>query len=130
MTQPTKNFLYIALLGAFVGGLVAFFMYNKPHKDYAGAEVAQAWTSEELVAWHMDHDASMHSEWTEKVMEVSGEVSEWTPNGLILAPGVVVVWAEGVSAPSTKPSLVTVKGRIVGYDDLFGEVRLDHGVLQ
>ncbi|MEY3009839.1 MAG: hypothetical protein RLZZ314_481 [Bacteroidota bacterium] len=130
MNQRMKQMLTIALLGALVGGIAAFFMYNKPHKDYAAAEVAKAWTSEELVVWHAEHDASMHSTWSEQVVEVTGPVSEWTSDGVILAPGVVVVWAEGESAPDTKANNVTVKGRIVGYDDLFGEVRLDHGVLQ
>ena len=46
--------------------------------------------------------------------------------GVLLNPGVVATYDEG-HAPEVAPTgRVTLKGRLVGFDDLFGEVRIDH----
>ena len=124
-----KRWITWLLAAALAGGVVAYAMYNKPHKDYASEEVAKSWTADELVAWYTSHPAEEHAQWQEKVVVVTGEVSSADDRGVILAPGVVVTWETG-AAPDQAPSgQVSVKGRVVGYDDLFGEVRLDHARL-
>lgn len=120
-----RPWLWGLALAAFVAGFVALQMYHKPHKDYAGADVERAWEAEALVAWFQTNDASTHGAWSEKVVSVTGEVREFTSDGVILEPGVVCVWEEGTLVPSLDGQ-VTLKGRIVGFDDLFGEVRVDH----
>lgn len=123
-----RLFFWLLLLGAFAGGF-AYMMYNKPHKDYASEEVAKSWTADELVDWYTSHPAEEHAQWQDQVIGVTGEVSSADDRGVILAPGVVVTWEAG-AAPDAAPSgQVSVKGRVVGFDDLFGEVRLDHARL-
>lgn len=120
---------WIFVAGCLIAGFVAGYMYNKPHKDYASEEVAKSWTADELLAWYTSHPPEEHAQWQEKVIAVTGEVSSADDLGLILAPGVVVTWETG-AAPDQAPSgQVSVKGRVVGFDDLFGEVRLDHARL-
>ena len=123
-----RLFFWLLLLAVFAGGF-AYTMYNKPHKDYATEEVAKSWSADELVAWYTSHPAVDHAQWQEKVVAVTGEVTSADDRGVILAPGVVVTWETG-AAPDAAPSgQVSVKGRVVGFDDLFGEVRLDHARL-
>jgi len=124
-----RLFKWFFVAGCLIAGFVAVSMYNKPHKDYASEEVAKSWAADELVAWYTSHPAEEHAQWQEKVVVVTGEVSSADDRGVILAPGVVVTWETG-AAPDQAPSgQVSVKGRVVGYDDLFGEVRLDHARL-
>ena len=102
------------LLASLVAGFVlGYSMYNKPHRDYASEEVAKSWSSTELVEWHMSHPESEHVQWQDQVMQVSGNVTSVSDRGIVLSPGVVV----------------TIQGRLVGFDDLFGEVRIDHARL-
>ena len=115
-----------ALVAAFV---VVYSMYNKPHRDYASEEVAKSWSSTELVAWHTSHPASEHVEWQDQVMQVSGNVTSVSDRGIVLSPGAVVTWEEGRQPASAPEGAVTIQGRLVGFDDLFGEVRIDHARL-
>jgi hypothetical protein len=117
------------LTGALGVGVVVYMQYNKPHKDYAGQEVVRSWTAEELATWYSSHSADQHSQWQEKVVAVSGTVASGSESGVVLEHGIVVTW-DAESAPSTPPTgHIQVKGRVVGFDDLFGEVRLDHARL-
>lgn len=116
--------------GCLIAGFVAVSMYNKPHKDYASEEVAQTWTADELVAWYTSHTPEEHAQWQEKVIAITGEVTSADDLGVILAPGVVVTWETGAAPQPTPSGRVSVKGRVVGFDDLFGEVRLDHARLE
>jgi len=113
------------LVAALVAGLVlAYSMYNKPHRDYTSEEVAKSWSSAELVDWHTSHPES--AEWQDQMMEVTGNVASVSDRGVVLSPGVVVTWEEG-HVPATAPEgALTIQGRLVGFDDLFGEVRIDH----
>ena len=115
------------LVAALVAGFVlGYSMYNKPHRDYASEEVAKSWSSTELVEWHTSHPEAEHAQWQDEVMQVSGTVTSVSDRGIVLSPGVVVTWEEG-HRPATAPNgALTIQGRLVGFDDLFGEVRIDH----
>ena len=118
------------LLASLVAGFVlGYSMYNKPHRDYVSEAVAKSWSSTELVEWHTSHPESEHAQWQDQVMQVSGNVTSVSDRGIVLSPGVVVTWEEG-HQPATAPvGAVTIQGRLVGFDDLFGEVRIDHARL-
>ena len=118
--------LVAALVAAFV---VAYSMYNKPHRDYASEEVAKSWSSTELVDWHRSHPESEHVQWQDQVMQVNGNVTSMSDRGIVLSPGVVVTWEVGQQPATAPEGVVKIQGRLVGFDDLFGEVRIDHASL-
>ena len=121
-----KKALPLFLAAVVAGAVVAWSMYNKPHKDYAQEEVAQTWRAEDLVAAFAEAPDDMQAQWQEKVVEVAGTVRSSSMQGVVLNPGVVATYDEG-HAPEVAPTgRVTLKGRLVGFDDLFGEVRIDH----
>ena len=121
-----KKALPLFLAAVVAGAVVAWSMYNKPHKDYAQEEVAETWRAEELVAAFAEAPDDMQVQWQEKVVQVSGTVRSSSMQGVVLNPGVVATYDEG-HAPEVAPTgRVTLKGRLVGFDDLFGEVRIDH----
>lgn len=121
-----KKALPFFLAAVVAGAVVAWSMYNKPHKDYAQEEVAQTWRAEDLVAAFAKAPDDMQAQWQEKVVEVTGTVRSSSMQGVVLNPGVVATYDEG-HAPEVSPTgQVALKGRLVGFDDLFGEVRIDH----
>lgn len=121
-----KKAIPFLLAAVVAGAAVAWSMYNKPHKDYAQEEVAQTWRAEDLVAAFAEAPDDMQAQWQEKVVEVTGTVRSSSKQSVVLNPGVVATYDEG-HAPQVAPTgRVTLKGRLVGFDDLFGEVRIDH----
>lgn len=120
-----KRALPLLLAAAVAAAVVVHSMYNKPHKDYAQAEVAQTWTAFDLVQQFTAHPQEMQAQWQGQVVAVVGEVGSSSPQGVVLTPGVVVHYAEGEGPADAPTGSVTLKGRLVGFDDLFGEVRID-----
>lgn len=121
-----KKALPLFLASVVAVAVVAWSMYNKPHKDYAQEEVAQTWRAEDLVAAFAEAPDDMQAQWQEKVVEVTGTVRSSSMQGVVLNPGVVATYDEGHGPEVAPTGQVTLKGRLVGFDDLFGEVRIDH----
>ena len=124
-----SRFQWMFVAVVVLAGALAVSMYNKPHKDYASEAVAKSWTAEELLSWYTSHPAEDHAQWQETVVAVSGTVTSANERGVILDPGVVVTWEQDAVPESEPTGAVRVKGRVVGFDALFGEVRLDHARL-
>ena len=122
-----KRIAIAGIAGLLVAAVIAYTQYHKPHKDYAAAKAVQTWQADELVTWYNTHPESEHGQWLEKVVIVEGEVSSTSGTGVVLSPGVVVALQEGSQVDESFKGNIKIKGRIVGFDDLFGEVRLDHG---
>lgn len=123
-----KRFVIWAVLAVAVAcGLFAWSLWNKPHTDYAQAEAVSDLTSAALVGSF----SGGKSEWLNAVVQVSGKVQSVTADGVVLAGGVVCTWSEGQATEgATTGKTLRIKGRVVGFDDLFGEVRMDACVLQ
>jgi hypothetical protein len=116
----------LALVAGVLGFVVAYMQYNKPHKDYGAEPIERSWEADELVTWFKETPAEGHGTWHDKVVRVDGVVASVSKRGIVVAPGVVVHWSEDESPEAEKGAEVAVVGRIVGFDGLFGEVRLDH----
>lgn len=116
----------LALMAAVLGFAVAYMQYNKPHKDYGAEPIERSWEADELVTWFKETPAEGHGTWQDKVVRVDGIVASVSEQGIVVAPGVVVHWSEDELPEAEKDEDITVVGRIVGFDGLFGEVRLDH----
>ena len=97
-----KKALPLFLAAVVAGAVVAWSMYNKPHKDYAQEEVAQTWRAEDLVAAFAEAPDDMQAQWQEKVVEVTGTVRSSSMQGVVLNPGVVATYDEG-HAPEVRP---------------------------
>ena len=120
----------MGVLALVAGAIVAYVMYNKPHRDYNSEEAVKRWTAEEIVGWHSDQPEAEHAQWQDQVVVVAGVAREVSTASLILNPGVVVHWESDVDSPAIEVGQqVAIKGRVVGFDDLFGEVRIDHAQL-
>ena len=130
MNFTMRNALLFAFIAACLGGFVAYVQYHKPHKDYAQATVEATWEATELVQWYGAHDASKHAMWQDKMVAVAGTVTSLTATSALLSPGVSVSWDSGVMPDVQVGSAVIVQGRLLVFDDLLGEVRLDHARLR
>lgn len=72
--------LAIGLLLLLVGGLVGYFMYNKPHKDIVGAKADITITALELVAAFENDETVANAMYLNKVVAASGTLVDKTNN--------------------------------------------------
>ena len=82
--------------------------------------------SRQCQLFHFQEDEALAtSKYLDKVIEITGEVSLIEENAIVLNNGVQVGFIEGTMPKVTLNSLLTIKGRCVGYDELLEMVKID-----
>ena len=128
MTKNKITLITISLLFfiAFFG--TVFFTFNKPHKDFSGAQADITLEAAKLYEHYQNNLSDANLKFLDKVLLVNGPVTELNSN-LVIVGGNVVCSLDSSYVLDTGIKLddkIFVKGRCIGYDDLFEEVRIDH----
>ncbi len=128
MTKNKITLITISLLFfiAFFG--TVFFTYNKPHKDFSSAQTDITLEATKLYEHYQNNLSDANLKFLDKVLMVNGTVTELNSN-LVIVGGNIVCSLDSSYVLDTGIKLddkISVKGRCIGYDDLFGEVRIDH----
>lgn len=125
-----RTLIGLLLVGGLVFGVMAYWQWNKPHRDAATEEAVYNFSDEELFTLFSSYTDSANALLLDKVVAVSGTVESvegdtlplWILNG-------VVAEASDASGSISEGESVLIKGRITHFDDLFGEVRLDQATV-
>ncbi|MFT4697787.1 MAG: hypothetical protein ACI9SJ_000918 [Flavobacteriaceae bacterium] len=122
--KKRRNLVILALI--FVLGL--YFGYNYMYQDHRDINTEEAFKSiyaTELVAIFKANDSADE---LNKTIEVSGTITEIGANFVTLDNAVQCSFDAVVSGISINDK-VTIKGRCIGYDDLFEIVKFDQSNL-
>lgn len=141
MKNWVKILLIIIILGATIGGGVAYFMWNKPHENVVDAKPALTYTADNLVADVAADTAAFKQKANNQIIQVSGKIRVVAPtdsNGAVIQlvagdyglsdirlsidPG----FMDGVNSLKADDS-VTVKGIYTGasYEDVLESWTVD-----
>ena len=102
------------------------YEYNRPASNRTMESSTVAISAQELHSGFLSGDSLQCSEWLNQIVEVTGKVQSVEGATVLLVPGVVCTFEESPDGfPWLKGSEVTLKGRVLGFDDLFNEVRMD-----
>ena len=128
MTKNKITLITISLLFfiAFFG--TVFFTYNKPHKDFSAAQADITLEAAKLYEHYQNDLSDANLKFLDKVLLLNGPVTELNSN-LVIIGGNIVCSLDSSYVLDTGIKLddkIFVKGRCIGYDDLFEEVRIDH----
>lgn len=122
----SKKFKIIILL--VVIGLIGFFAYN--YVMHGGArnltteKTNFTVTSESITSEFTTNIQKANEKYLEKAVAIKGKITASNGNEVIL-DGIVICNFKSQDLSIKKDQTVTVKGRVVGYDDLMGELKLD-----
>jgi len=120
-----RKLIWILLAIVIVGAAIYFYVFHKPHRDLAGEEAAASLSAEELHTAFTSNASEAQVSYLDKVVEVEGQFTELSDSIAVLYPGIACTMIKPENLPQTGTE-VSVKGRVVGYDDLFEEVKLDY----
>lgn len=116
--------LVFILLGAI---LVYLYIFHKPHRDIVGEKASLEISANTLIEHYEQSTDSANAVYLDQVVLLEGEVVEVDSASITMAPGVFCHLHSEADISSIKSGdVVKVKGRVVGFDDLFGEVRMDN----
>lgn len=120
-------FIILGIMALGVG--IGYLYLYQGHRDIAGEESAFVLTSEILVSeFQIDADEA-NRKYLNNTVEVTGRVSDLSDSTILLEPGVFAVFAE-LPIEQKIGNEVKIKGRCIGFDELFGEVKLDQCTLK
>lgn len=124
MSRKIK-FLVVVIIVVAVGFFaVRYYVYHGGKRDIQSEDTAFTVTSAAIVSEFTSNADASNKKYLEKPVAVSGTVTSVTANEVILDNAVNCNFAT-TNATVKMNQKVTVKGRVVGYDDLLGELKLD-----
>jgi hypothetical protein len=103
---------------------IRYYVYNAGRRDIQSEETAFAVSSEAIVTEFSSNATASNKKYLEKTIAVSGVITSIKGEEVILDNSVNCNFLTA-SKSLKKNQKLTIKGRVVGYDDLLGEVRLD-----
>ena len=109
--------------------IVVYFVWNKPHKDYSTIKTDITISSLNFINEFKANSTLATEKYLNQIILINGNVTDKLTKSVILDNGIVCT----LDSSSLKAlrliqinNEVSIKGRFVGFDDLFEEIRLDH----
>jgi tRNA_anti-like len=126
-----KKVLIIAaavLLIVLAGSYIWYGYLYKSGRDVSGEEAAFTVTAESLTADYQAAQQTADAKYLNKTIAVTGVVTTVSDSVVTLNDKVFCGFEKKMNEPEGKE--ITIKGRCIGYDELFGEVKLDQCTLK
>ena len=124
--QLTKKYLpplFILLL------IIVYAVWNKPHKNYSNTKPNITIDSSNFINEFKTNSTLATEKYLNQVILVNGNVTDRLTKSVVLNNEIVCT-LDSSSLKALGPiqinNEVSIKGRFVGFDDLFEEIRLDH----
>lgn len=124
------------LLGSVVGLLLSiialyFYMYQS-HRDIASENVAFTTSVSELSQRFINNPDSSTTIYADQTISIYGNVTalDLKQNSITLDYKLIALVTKEEIGKVKNGDLVKVKGRFIGYDELFGELRMDQCIVE
>lgn len=115
----------LAVLGYFTLPMIKDYMVNNLGKrDIQSEEAAFTLKTKDIVAEFTTNEAAANKKYLEKPVALSGSITSVNAKEVIIDE-VAICNFTTADATLKVGQTITVKGRVVGYDDLFGGLNLD-----
>jgi hypothetical protein len=119
--------LVVVLLG---GLLWLYFGYlYKDARNVSSEDAAFAVRAEQLAADYTGNAATADAKYLNKTIEVQGVITEVSDSVVTINKNIFCAF-DKLPAGAMPNAKVTIKGRCIGYDELFSEVKLDQCSIQ
>jgi len=126
LSKKSKLILVLLIFGA-VAVFVVYKYSMQPPAKIESKKVDFTGTSDEFLA-KVKEDFSV---WQDKVVVISGNITNSDQNGITLSNQIYCQFREDVDKTSVQQNqTIKLKGRVIGYDDLLEEVKLDQCIIQ
>ena len=119
----------LAFIVIFVIGLY-FYMYQG-HRDISTENADFAVTVKVLQSDYIKSDTMFTKKYADKTIEVYGKITavDAAENGIVLDEKLSVTFNDSTAKDIAVGKSIKVKGRLLNYDDLLEEFRMDQAVI-
>ena len=126
LSKKNKLVIIIVLVIAFGVGAIYAYVMKAPAK-IESKKVDFSGTSDQLLIKILEDPAA----WQDKIVVISGKVTSIDDNGILLSASIYCQLKDTTVLKKINPTNdISLKGRIIGYDDLLEELKLDQCIIQ
>jgi len=126
LSKRSKGVL-IAVIIVLIGGVSVYKYMYKPHATIESLEVAFTGTSSDFLSKIQENADA----WQNKVVLLSGKITSTDAKGITLNESMYCQFRDVAKLTGLKTTQeIKIKGRIIGYDDLLEELKLDQCIIQ
>ena len=116
----------IIIVGIIITIVIVGYNYvYQDHRDIESETSEFIMSSDEIANQFSENSIVAEQKFLNKTIEVSGLISELDSNEITIADKVFCQFTNPLQNTLTKNSIITIKGRVIGYDDLLEQVKLD-----
>ncbi|MEM6684733.1 MAG: hypothetical protein AAF617_02965 [Bacteroidota bacterium] len=124
-----SKILLISLAVLVVAAVGGYFYIYKSHKTLDDMELVYTGSAEEFKS-KMDTNADTWTKAGDKVIDLTGVITAKDVKGISVNGDFYFQLAEGTKTNDlAENQKIRIKGRIIGYDDLLGELKLDKAII-
>ena len=124
MSKKVKIIGIILVVALLIGFSVFNYVFHGGARDLATEEVAFTVTSKNISAEFAANVAGATKKYSDKAIAVSGIVTA-VSDSIVTIDNTIICNFKTPDTTIKNEQAITVKGRLVGFDDLMGELKLD-----
>lgn len=124
MKRTIKVLSAIALISIISFFAVRYYAYNAGKRDIQSEDTAFNVSAKNITQEFVSNADISNKKYLEKPVAISGIVTAITGNDIIIDDSVNCNLLKADTSVKNGQS-ITIKGRVIGFDDLLGEVKLD-----
>lgn len=117
--------LKLILVIAVALGFIAYGYIYQDHRDIESEAPEFVLSSDKIASLFSENPSASEQKFLNKTVEVSGLISEVNSNEITIDDKVFCQFTENISNTIKPNSNIKIKGRVIGYDDLLEQVKLD-----
>ena len=126
LSKKNKLTVLVILTITFIGFLSYEYSFKSPLK-ISQKKVEFIGSSVELI----NKIQKEGSQWHDKVVIISGKITKLDSQGIVISPNIYCQVQDSLFSKNIQPNdTISIKGRVIGYDDLFEELKLDQCLIQ
>lgn len=123
------NKKWIILILSVLLAIVAYNYVFQNHRNIAEEKAQFILTTEEIDSAFSTNPSVTEKRYLNKTIEISGTISEKNTNNITLNNKTFCQFTESIQIQLKINSLIKIKGRFIGYDDLLELIKLDQCVI-
>jgi len=124
MSKKVKIIGVLFVVALIIGFSVFNYVFHGGERDLATEEAAFTVTSKNIIAEFAENVPVATKKYSDKAIAVSGIVTAVT-DSIVTIDNTIICNFKSPDTTIKNEQAITVKGRLVGFDDLMGELKLD-----
>ena len=115
----------IILIALIIAVIVGYNYIYQDHRDIETEKAEFVMSANEISTLFSENSSTSEHKFLNKTIEVSGLISEINASDITIDDKVFCQFSKESTSDLKENSKVTIKGRVIGYDDLLEQVKLD-----